>query len=206
MPKHIAFDAWPPDDSFGKFDGTTIDDEYTQDLFDSFDPTTWFDTEEGAFDTGSFPDDGAFGQDSLFEELTDTRPIGEPDLAFEIEESAAPVSGGPFVGGHPTDLGNPVPPWSGGFGAPPPDAPVGNPIPQFGYPTPAGPAPAGIRVLQAGPDGVYRVYGGRGGVGFEPESEPISHPVELSPYMSLPVSKSFSIKGECSCRGCDCEG
>jgi len=181
MPKGISFDPWP-DESFGKFDGTTVDDEYVEEWLDDLDPTPSFDF-PGFDDELDFvdtvPERGLDSADTFFEPVRSA--VGDPDLGFDVHESDRPTRfAAPF--------GSPV------AGAPVPDAPGGNPIPP-GRPLPF--VPEEPRVLIPGADGVYRVM-------ERVPDEPVRPALPASPYAQLPVSASFSIKEACGCSSCAC--
>jgi len=186
MSKELVFDAWPGDDSFGGFDGKTIEDDFVDDLMESVDPMRGFDL-PGAGEPDVVDIDG-FVVPGTAEIFSGAQAVGGPDLAFEIEE---PLQESPLSG-------------AGSFGRPVPDAPAGNPVP-FSPIAPAFPVPPRLgsawpeaRAMAPGPDGVYRVIDARPPVPTEPR------PGDLSPYRGLPVSASFSIKEECGCSSCAC--
>ena len=159
-------------------DSPTIQDEYLGEYYDSFNPYNWFGVEEL---------EPPAPWQTLGQQFAPPGPLArspiDPQLGFDIQESDEPEMDGP--GGAPF-IGDPYRPGVA-------------PIPPVASPT--------VLPMFRGTDGVYRdlpVSFPYYEHGAQPAQQPI---VEFSPYMSLPVASSFSIKGgDCGCHDCQCGG
>jgi len=179
MPTSPYVDDWFYEDDWIDTWPTTTE-QYFDEYLGQFDPSNWL---NGSHEEPIVPDSAPmFPPPSIG---PPTMGPGTPDTSFSPHEDddirvLATVPDGP--GGSPGRA------WPSRPGMGP--HPVATPRP-------------GVLPMYQGEDGVYRDIPVGPRYWGDPAPPDPPPPIELSPYMSLPVSSAYSIKGEgCGCTGC----